>query len=211
MPSPCRRRRRGRARVAVAGGRAFTFTYTDTLEALAAAGAEIVGFDPLRDSALPEGIDGLVVGGGFPETYAAELAANRPLLADVGRRVNAGLTTWAECGGLGWLCTELDGHPMAGVVPATATMTDRLRLGYREATTTVDSPLGPAGTELRGHEFHYSRVDPGGDALELRSRFASGQDGFATPSLIATYLHHHPGGDPSIVANFVARCARVKG
>ena len=201
----------GQARVAVAGGPAFTFTYTDTLEALAAAGAEIVGFDPLRDAALPDDVDGLVVGGGFPETYAAELAANRPLLADVGHRVGDGLTTWAECGGLGWLCTELDGHAMAGVVPAAATMTDRLRLGYREATTTVDSPLGPAGTGLRGHEFHYSRVDPAGDAIQLRSRFASGHDGFATPSLVATYLHHHPGGDPSIVANFVARCARVKG
>ena len=201
----------GQARVAVAGGPAFTFTYTDTLEALAAAGAEIVGFDPLRDAALPDDVDGLVVGGGFPETYAAELAANRPLLADVGHRVGDGLTTWAECGGLGWLCTELDGHAMAGVVPAAATMTDRLRLGYREATTTVDSPLGPAGTGLRGHEFHYSRVDPAGDAIQLRSRFTSGHDGFATPSLVATYLHHHPGGDPSIVANFVARCARVKG
>ncbi len=201
----------GRVRVGVAGGPAFTFTYTDTLEALAAAGAEVVTFDPLRDPALPDGVDGLVVGGGFPETYAAELAANRPLLADVGRRVGNGLTTWAECGGLGWLCTELDGHPMAGVVPAAASMTDRLRLGYREATTTVDSPLGPAGTALRGHEFHYSRVDPGGHAIELRSRFATGHDGHATPSLMATYLHHHPGGDPSIVANFVARCAGMKG
>jgi cobyrinic acid a,c-diamide synthase len=206
LPPAC-----GRTRVAVAAGRAFTFTYTDTLEALTAAGAEIVAFDPLRDPALPEGVDGLVVGGGFPETYAAELAANRPLLVDVAGRVGNGLTTWAECGGLGWLCTELDGHPMAGAVPAAATMTDRLRLGYRDATTTVESPLGPAGTALRGHEFHYSRVEPGGDALDLRSRFASGHDGHATPSLIATYLHHHPGGDPSIVANFVARCAGMKG
>jgi cobyrinic acid a,c-diamide synthase len=200
-----------RVRVAVAGGPAFTFTYTDTLEALAAAGAEVVAFDPLREPALPERLHGLIVGGGFPETYAAELAANRPLLEDVRRRVTGGLTTWAECGGLGWLCSELDGHAMAGVVPARATMTDRLRLGYREATTTVDCPLGPAGTALRGHEFHYTRVDPGGDALALRSRFESGHDGYATPSLVATYLHHHPGGDPSIVANFVARCAGVEG
>ena len=199
------------ARVAVAGGRAFTFTYTDTLEALAAAGADVVTFDPLRDAALPEAVDGLLVGGGFPETYAAELSANHPLLADVRQRVGDGLTTWAECGGLGWLCTELDGHRMAGVVAATATMTDRLRLGYREAATTVDSPLGPAGTELRGHEFHYSRVKPEGDALALRSRFGTGHDGYATPTMVATYLHHHPGGDPSIVANFVARCTGVGG
>jgi len=196
------------ARVAVAGGRAFTFTYTDTLDALSAAGAEVVGFDPLRDERLPEGVDGLLVGGGFPETHASELADNRALLADVRRRVGAGLPTWAECGGLAWLCRDLDGHPMAGVVAASATMSDRLRLGYRTAVTSVDTPLGPAGTELRGHEFHYSTVDPPGDVLELRSRFAQGHDGHGTPSLVATYLHHHPGGDPSIVANFVAACAR---
>jgi cobyrinic acid a,c-diamide synthase len=197
-------------RVAVAGGRAFTFTYADTVEALGAAGAEVVGFDPLRDEALPDAVDGLVVGGGFPETYAADLAANRRLLADVRRRIGRGLVTWAECGGLAWLCTDLDGHPMAGVVAASATMTDRLRLGYREADTTVHSPLGPAGTRFRGHEFHYSRVSPGGDALALTSRFVAGPDGHATPSLMASYLHHHPGGDPSIVANFVARCAGVQ-
>ena len=96
---------------------------------------------------------------------------------------------------------------MAGVLAATATMGDRLHLGYRTARTTVATPLGPAGTELRGHEFHYSTVDPPGDALHLRSRFADHADGHATPSLVATYLHHHPGGDPSIVANFVAACA----
>ncbi len=126
--------------------------------------------------------------------------------------MTAGLSTWAECGGYAWLCRDLDGHPMAGVVDATATMTDRLHLGYRQARTTVATPLGPAGTEFRGHEFHYSTVAPAGAALDLRSRFASHPDGHATPSLVATYLHHHPGGDPSIVANFVAACARaVKG
>ena len=198
-------------RVAVAGGRAFTFTYTDTLDALSAAGAEVVRFDPLRDEALPAAIDGLIVGGGFPETYAADLAANRPLLDDVRRQVTAGLPTWAECGGLTWLCRDLDGHPMAGVLGATATMGDRLHLGYRTARTAVATPLGPAGTELRGHEFHYSTVDPPGAALHLHSRFADHPDGHATPSLVATYLHHHPGGDPSIVAHFVAACASVKG
>ena len=197
-------------RVAVAGGPAFTFTYTDTLDALAAAGAEVVRFDPLRDARLPADVDGLLVGGGFPETYAAELAANRALLDDVHRRVTAGLPTWAECGGLAWLCRDLDGHRMAGVIPATATMGDRLHLGYRTARSSVATPLGPAGTELRGHEFHYSTVDPPGAALHLHGRFASHPDGHATPSLLATYLHHHPGGDPSMVANFAAACARPR-
>ncbi|HZQ79828.1 MAG TPA: cobyrinate a,c-diamide synthase [Acidimicrobiia bacterium] len=209
---PVPRRGNGSAlRVAVAAGAAFTFTYTDTLDALVAAGAEPVPFDPLRDEALPEGIDGLIAGGGFPEVYAAELAANRPMLADVGRRVGAGLATWAECGGLLWLCRTLDGLPMAGVVPAEAVMTNRLTLGYREATVEAPSPIGAAGTVVRGHEFHYSTVAPAGDALRFRSRFGERPDGFATATLLATYLHHHPGGDPSAVAAFVATCRRQAG
>jgi cobyrinic acid a,c-diamide synthase len=203
LPAPAART----TRVAVASGRAFTFTYTDTLDALVAAGVEVVPFDPLRDQRLPSDVDGLLVGGGFPETYAAELSENRTLLADVRRRVIGGLPTWAECGGLAWLCRELDGHPMAGVIDAAATMGDRLHLGYRTARTRAATPLGPAGTELRGHEFHYSTVDPPGAALHLQGRFASHPDGHATPTLVATYLHHHPGGDPSIVSNFVAACA----
>jgi cobyrinic acid a,c-diamide synthase len=193
-------------RVAVAGGPAFTFTYADTVDALEAGGAEVVPFDPLRDPALPEAVDGLVVGGGFPETFAADLAANRPLLADAGARVRSGLATWAECGGLLWLARELDGHAMAGVLPAVARMTDRLTLGYRDATTRVDTPVGPAGTAFTGHEFHYSRLEPGGDALAVASRFGRGREGFATPRLLATYVHHHPGGDPAAVTAFLAAC-----
>jgi cobyrinic acid a,c-diamide synthase len=197
-------------RVAVAGGAAFTFTYADTLDALVAAGAEPVPFDPLRDEALPERIDGLLAGGGFPEVYAAELAANRPLLADVRRRVDAGLPTWAECGGLLWLGRSLDGYAMAGVLPAEARMTGRLTLGYRQVIAARPSPVGPAGVEFRGHEFHYSTTEPAGDALVLSSRFGERPEGWATPTLLATYLHHHPGGDPGPVGHFVAACARQR-
>jgi cobyrinic acid a,c-diamide synthase len=194
--------------VAVAAGRAFTFTYADTLDALAAAGLSVVPFDPTRDEALPEGVSGLVAGGGFPEVHAAELAANPPLLADVRRRVSAGLPTWAECGGLLWLCRSLDGRAMVGVLPATGRMTDRLTLGYRAATAVQDSPIAAAGSELRGHEFHYTTVEPAGDALRLSSRWGERSDGFATPSLLATYLHVHPGGDPAPVTRFARACAR---
>ena len=200
---------RGAIRIAVAAGAAFTFTYTDTLDALVAAGAEPVPFDPLRDEALPEGVDGLIAGGGFPEVYAGELATNRPMLDDVRRRVEAGLPTWAECGGLLWLCRSLDGLSMAGVVPADAEMTKRLTLGYRAATVTAPSPIGEAGTVVRGHEFHYSTVTPSGDALLFRSRFSERSDGFASPTLLASYLHHHPGGDPRFVAGFVETCRRA--
>jgi cobyrinic acid a,c-diamide synthase len=194
-------------RVGVAGGAAFTFTYTDTLDALEAAGAEIIPFDPLAAERLPSGLDGLLIGGGFPEVHGAQLAANAPLLADVRHQITRGLPAWAECGGLLLLARTLDGRPLAGVLPAAGTMSDRLTLGYRQATSTVASPIGPAGTTLRGHEFHYSTVDPPGEALRLSSRWGERGDGFATETWLATYLHHHPGGDPGVVAAFAATCA----
>ncbi len=195
-----------RAVVAVAGGPAFSFTYPELPEALTAAGAEVVAFDPRHDPALPVEATALVAGGGFPEVFAAELAANEPLLADVRRRVGAGLTTWAECGGLLWLARSLDGRHLAGVVAADARMTDRLTLGYRTARTRVASPLGPAGTTLQGHEFRYSDLDPPGDALDLEGRSGRGRAGFATATLVASYLHVHPAGEPAAVASFL-RCA----
>lgn len=196
----------GPCRIAVVAGPAFTFSYTDNLEALGAAGAELVSFDPTEAPALPAGIDGLIAGGGFPEVYGEALAANHPLLADVAQKIAAGLPAWAECGGLLWLGERLDGRAMVGAVPTSARLGERLVLGYRKAEMTVASPIGAAGTTMRGHEFHYSTCDPGGDALRLTSRFRTANDGFATPTLLATYLHHHAGGDPSIVEAFVATC-----
>jgi cobyrinic acid a,c-diamide synthase len=197
----------GRPRLAVAAGPAFTFTYRDNLEALEEAGAEIVPFDPLAAIALPPAIDGLVVGGGFPEVYGDALAANEPLLADVRHQVGAGLPTWAECGGLLWLGRSLDDRPMANVIATDATLTDRLTLGYREATVRRANPLAAAGTVLRGHEFHYSQVTPPGDALLLTSRFGSGPEGHASPTLLATYLHQHLGADPAPAERFAATAA----
>ncbi|MEM9610126.1 MAG: cobyrinate a,c-diamide synthase [Actinomycetota bacterium] len=194
-------------RIAVAGGPAFTFLYRDNVEALEAAGAELVPFDPLVDEALPDGVTGLVVGGGFPEVHAARLADNDRLLAEVGARVSGGLVTWAECGGLLWLARSLDGRAMAAALPVEASMTDRLTLGYRHATAIGDNPVLAGGEEVRGHEFHYSTAEPGGDALQLRSRFGSRLEGHATPTLLATYLHQHLGARPEAAARFVATCA----
>ena len=157
----------GRCRLAVAAGPAFSFAYPDNLELLAEAGAELVAFDPLCDAALPDHIGGLIAGGGFPEVFAPALAENRPLLADVRCRVDRGLATWAECGGLLWLGARLDDHSLCGVIDAEGHMTDQLTLGYRTATFQAATPLGPAGTVARGHEFHYSTVDPPGRALAL--------------------------------------------
>jgi len=200
-----------RVPVALAAGPAFSFTYPDNVEALEAAGAELVPFDPLTDPSLPERCRGLVAGGGFPEVFADHLGANRALLDDVRRRIADGLVTWAECGGLLWLSRSLDGTPMAAALPCDARMTDRLTLGYRQATTRSPSPLGPAGTRLRGHEFHYSTVEPGGGALSLTGRFGSGDGGFATGALLASYLHLHLGAAPELAERFVATCRRPAG
>jgi cobyrinic acid a,c-diamide synthase len=196
----------GSCRIALAAGPAFTFVYRDNVEALEAAGAELVPFDPVADPMLPAEVDGLIVGGGFPEIYADALAMNATLLHDLRDRVNAGLPTWAECGGLLWLTQRLDEHEMAGVLPASARMGTRLTLGYREADVRTSSPIGPAGTRLRGHEFHYSTCSPSGGALQLRSRFVNGTQGFASPTLLATYLHLHAGADLDPFAAFVQTC-----
>jgi len=200
--------------VAVAAGAAFSFTYPENLELLEQAGAELLPFDPGSDERVPDGVDALYAGGGFPEVFAPALAANRPLLDDVRGRVDAGLVTWAECGGLLWLARSLDGHPMAGAVAADAHMTTRLTLGYRRAKPRVATPLGPADTELRGHEFHYSTVDPAGDALHWHGRQGPGQGGFASPTLLASYLHLHMAADPSLAERFVgagSRCRQARG
>lgn len=198
----------GSARVAVAAGKAFTFMYRDNLEALAAAGAELIPFDPLHDEHLPAGVTGLVIGGGFPEVYVQRLAENRSLLAEVRSAVTGGLITWAECGGLLWLCQSLDGVPLVGAVDGHATLTSRLTLGYRHAKARRPNPVMHAGETLRGHEFHYSRVSPTGDAIAFESRFGDSTDGFATETLLATYLHQHLGADPAPAERFVSACAQ---
>jgi cobyrinic acid a,c-diamide synthase len=198
-------------RVGVAGGAAFSFTYADTLDALVAAGAEIVPFDPLTDSRLPTPLDGLIVGGGFPEAHLDALGANRSLLADLAAQVGGGLPTWAECAGLLLLSASLDGTPMAGVLPGEARMTSGLTLGYRSASMRVGSWLGPPGTAWRGHELHYSTLEPGGDAVALTSRWGQRHEGWATATLLATYVHHHPGGNPGPVAAFARACAGEPG
>lgn len=201
----------GRARVAVAAGPAFSFSYPDNVEALAAAGAEVVAFDPCEDAALPAGAGAVVAGGGFPEVFAQELSANRPMLEALRAHHGQGGVVWAECGGLLWLTRCLDGWPMAGLIDATAELTGALVLGYRSALTTLPTPLGPALTELRGHEFHYSTTDPAGAALELSGRHGRSTAGFAGPALLASFLHVHLATAPALAEALVASAVRASG
>ncbi|MFJ4698768.1 cobyrinate a,c-diamide synthase [Streptomyces sp. NPDC088768] len=199
----------GRPVVAVAGGPAFTFSYAEQTEALTAAGAEVVSVDPLRAEELPEGTRAFVVGGGFPEVYAPELAANAPLRAAVAGLARAGGPVWAECAGLLYLARSLDGAPMCGVLDADARMTERLTLGYREAVAVGDSAVAAAGTRTRGHEFHRTVIEPGAGpapAWGLRQPRAR-LEGFVRAEIHASYLHTHPAGLPEAAARFVARAA----
>ncbi|WP_017588365.1 cobyrinate a,c-diamide synthase [Nocardiopsis ganjiahuensis] len=187
--------------VAVAGGRTFTFRYTETEELLTAAGCEVVPFDPLEDTGLPTGTRGLYLGGGFPEVYAGELAANRSLLAELREAVLGGVPTVAECAGLLYLAESLDGHGMAGVVPAGARMAERLTLRYPEAVSPGDTLLTRAGERVTGHEFHRTALTPGsGDRPAWEVDGAP--EGFASTTLHASYLHTHWAGHPRLAARF---------
>ncbi|MDQ0580176.1 cobyrinate a,c-diamide synthase [Streptomyces rishiriensis] len=197
----------GRVRVAVAGGPAFTFSYAEHTELLSAAGAEVVVFDPLRDEGLPEGTRGLVVGGGFPEVYAAELSGNEALRKEVAALAESGAPVAAECAGLLYLCRELDGQPMCGVLDATARMSERLTLGYRDAVAVSDSVLAVAGTRMRGHEFHRTVVEPGSGAAPAWGVLAPRRvEGFVERGVHASYLHTHWASEPGVARRFVERC-----
>ncbi|MEU0023789.1 cobyrinate a,c-diamide synthase [Streptomyces sp. NPDC006335] len=194
--------------IAVAGGPAFTFSYAEHSELLTAAGAEVVVFDPLRDEQLPDGTSGLVIGGGFPEVYAADLSANEPLRKAVAALAETGAPVAAECAGLLYLCRELDGQPMCGVLDASARMEEKLTLGYRDAVAVSDSSLAVAGTRMRGHEFHRTVVEPGaGDAAAWGVRVPRRRlEGFVQRGVHASYLHTHWASQPGVARRFVERC-----
>ncbi len=205
-----------RARIAVAQDKAFNFYYQDSLDLLEAWGAEICPFSPLEDEALPEGAGGVYLGGGFPELFAAELSANRPMLDSIRQAAARGVPVYGECGGLMYLGRSLTGfdgeaHPMAGLLPAVSSMSQsRLSLGYREVEARADGPLLASGQQVRGHEFHWSTLEqpPGEDESVYRVVNQAGRpDGFRAGSVWASYVHVHMGSDPRLAPRFVETCA----
>ncbi|MET9534022.1 cobyrinate a,c-diamide synthase [Streptomyces sp. NPDC006649] len=201
--------RRARPVVAVAGGAAFSFSYTEHTELLTAAGADVVGFDPLHDERLPEGTGALVIGGGFPEVYGPELSANEPLRGAVAELAASGAPVAAECAGLLYLSRSLDGHPMCGVLDAEARMSERLTLGYRDAVAVSDSSLARAGTRLRAHEFHRTVLEPGAGAVPAWGVHQPERrvEGFVQQGVHASYLHTHWAAQPAVARRFLDRCA----
>jgi cobyrinic acid a,c-diamide synthase len=202
--APAHRESGPRPVVAVAGGAAFTFGYAEHAELLAAAGAEVAVVDPLRDEALPPGTAALVLPGGFPEEHAAALGSNAPLRAAVRALAASGAPVHAECAGLLYLCTELDGVPMCGVLPAGAAMTPRLTLGYRDAVALTASPLFAAGERTTGHEFHRCAVAPRAGTGPAWAWRGAEPEGWVVGGVHASFLHTHPAGAPAPVARLVA-------
>lgn len=195
--------------VAVAAGPAFSFSYAEHCELLDAAGARVAGFDPLTER-LPEGTAALVLPGGFPEQYPGDLSANAGLRADIAALAQRG-PIHAECAGLTYLMTDLDGHPMCDVLHGSARFTERLTLGYRDAVALTDSPVRAAGERSTGHEFHRTTVDftesyPPAWAFRTAAG-APVAEGAVSGGVHASYLHTHPAADPPAVRRFVAHAA----
>lgn len=206
-------------RLAVACDEAFSFYYADSLEALEDAGAEVIYFSPLRDQGLPA-CDGVYLGGGFPEVYAAELESNVSMRHSLAGAAGDGLPVYAECGGLVYLCRsmEVDGkrHKMAGALPLKARMTGRRQaLGYVEATALRDSILLGAGEQARGHEFHWSAIEWSHENLAYdcfsARESARRPGGFCNGNLLASYVHIHFAGNLNAATRFVDACAGAKG
>ncbi len=193
--------------VAVAGGRAFSFRYPETDELLRAAGCRVIEFDPLRDHRLPEGTRALYLGGGFPEVYVGQLAANRALLSQIRGAIAAGMPTVGECAGLLYLVEELDGRRMVGAVPGLARMSSRLTLRYPVATAVGDSLLSRTGETVTGHEFHRTQVAdlPASPAWQVEEESI----GIATDTLHASYLHVHWAGHPHLAQRFAEAAANA--
>ncbi len=197
-------------RLGLARDEAFCFYYQDNLDMLRAAGAEIVPFSPLHDDNLPENLDGLYLGGGYPELHASLLAENASMRTDIRRFSRSGRPVYAECGGFMYLCSsivdnqDMD-YPMAGVYPVRAQMGKGLRrLGYRQARLAKDTFLGRRGGICYGHEFHYSEIDPMPAQVERAFVLADGRsEGYISNNTLAGYVHLHWGRTPDVARRFV--------
>lgn len=205
-------------RLAVARDRAFSFYYQDNLDILQELGAELVPWSPLTDTALPADVQGLYLGGGFPEVFAQQLTENTRARESVRTAILTGIPTYAECGGLMYLCEQIrdfegKSWSMVGVLPTTTVMRKRLTVGYRQATALQDSPLLSAGATVWGHEFHHSQLTamPENPLFETRGYDQRGEgkaaiEGWRRHQVHASYVHLHWGGRPEIPAQLLQWC-----
>ncbi|MEC0238138.1 cobyrinate a,c-diamide synthase [Paenibacillus kribbensis] len=204
--------------IAVAKDAAFNFYYPENLDLLRQSGAEIAYFSPLAGERVPQHANGLYLGGGFPEEFAAAIAANTGFLEDIRSAVRQDMPIFAECGGymvLARTLTDRAGsvHRMAGVIPSDVRMQEkRAALGYREATALQDCLLLEAGETIRGHEFHYSVMaydessTPYPYAYQTKGMRGLQSEGYAQGNLLAAYTHIHLASLPKAAARWVEKC-----
>ncbi len=205
-------------RIAVARDTAFCFYYEDNLDVRRELGCELIPFSPMEDERLPDGICGMLLGGGYPELYAEQLSQNKTMRLAIRKMVGEGLPTIAECGGFMYLNERMEDtegriYEMAGAVPGTVRKKERLmRFGYVDLTARVDTMLCPSGQTIPAHEFHYWDSDCPGDSFigEKRSRNERYSCVVANESLYAGFPHLHFYGEPDIAFRFVESCKKYK-
>ncbi len=215
-----------KVRIAVARDKAFCFYYQENIEELKANGADIVEFSPIADTYLPENIQGIYFGGGYPELFAQELSDNRAMLNEVKQKSMQGMPIYGECGGFMYLCSDITGmdiekkYPMTSCFPFSAIMSKKMRsLGYREIKLLQDTLMGKQGDLVRGHEFHYSSLKD--DILTIDSlqnvysvTRRDGQEisvnGYEQDNTLGSYLHIHFGSNSGTALSFVKACAEFK-
>mgnify|MGYP003460523223 CR=1 FL=1 len=207
---------KSKIRLAIAKDAAFNFYYADNLDLLQDFGAELVEWSPLHDEKLPANIHGMYFGGGFPEVFGETLAANQPARAAVKKAIKAGMPTYAECGGLMFLCDRIIdfqdlAYPMVGIFPTTAVMGKRLTLGYRQLTALKDTLLLDAGDRVWGHEFHRSTLTnvptkPLFDLQGYESNLIFASEGWHQYQVQAAYTHLHFGSKSDLPKKFIHRC-----
>lgn len=208
-------------RVGVARDESFSFYYQDNLDLLAAYGCDLAFFSPLHDKALPENIDGLYLGGGFPQIYPEGLESNLSVRESIKRGAEEGMPIYAECGGLMYLTKEVtdlggSGHRMVGLLDARTVMGRGLTLNYTDLDVVLDNPLSRAGDTLRGHEFHHSKIEdiPRDAKFAYRMKRGRGvdgsRDGWLEYNTLASYTHLHLAYGPKLVEGFVEACRRYQ-
>lgn len=213
------RKPKAHVRIAVAKDAAFNFYYPENMELLEANGADLVYFSPLAGEVLPENVDGLYLGGGFPEEFAGELAKAHDVKKSIRDAVRKGMPTLAECGGFMYLTEELETtdhkhYQMAGVIPGKVKMKkERVALGYREVTGQNGNFLLENGMKARGHEFHYSIFQTDEEipyAYETKGIRGTKKEGYMAFNLIAGYIHFHFASAPEMVANWIDKLKETK-
>ncbi len=214
-------------RIAVARDKAFCFYYPENLEFMESAGAQLVFFSPVFDAELPKNIDGIYLGGGYPELFAETLSQNSVMRRQIKEKSDRGMPIYGECGGFMYLCSNIIGmddastiYPMTGCFPFTAAMSKKMRsLGYREITLEADCPVGKKGDTLKGHEFHYSSLidetlDGEGIQCIYNTTARAGKkislQGYQKGNTLGSYMHIHFGSHPDAAGHFVSSCIEFK-